>query len=85
MEQMILSKNNKQTKNRNRSCPSRADLRFPGQAEAKRVGWMSILGFWGCKLLDLHGMDGQWDPTVEHREMCVIGSICCTTGLDETL
>ena len=30
----------------------------------------------------ISGMDGQWDPTVEHR---VIGSLCCTIELDETL
>ena len=30
-------------------------------------------------------MDGQWDPTVQHREMCVIGSLCWTTELEETL
>ena len=29
-------------------------------------------------------MDGQWDLTVQHREMSVIGSLCCTTELDET-
>ena len=33
----------------------------------------------------MFGMDGQWDPTVEHREMCVTGLLCCTTELDETL
>ena len=31
------------------------------------------------------GMDGQWDPTEQHREMCVIRSLCCTTKLDKTL
>ena len=24
-------------------------------------------------------MDEQWDPTVQHREMCVIGLPCCTS------
>ena len=38
--------------------------------------WMQIVIF---------GMDGQWEPTVQHREMCVIGSLCCTTELDKTL
>ena len=28
------------------------------------------------------GMDGKCDPMVQHREMCVIGSLCCTTELD---
>ena len=31
------------------------------------------------------GMDGQWDPTVHHREICVIASLCCTTEFDEAL
>ena len=33
----------------------------------------------------IFGMDGQWDPTVQPREICAIGSLCCTTELDETL
>ena len=33
----------------------------------------------------IFGIDGQWDPTVQHREMYVIGSLCGTTELDETL
>ena len=40
-------------------------------------------GFWMQTVI--FGMDGQWDPTVQHREMCVTGSLCCTTELDETL
>ena len=38
--------------------------------------WMQIVVF---------GMDGQWDSTVQHREMYVIASLCCTTELDKTL
>ena len=30
-------------------------------------------------------MDGQWDPTAQHREMRVTRSLRCTTELDETL
>ena len=30
-------------------------------------------------------MDGQEDPTVQHREVRVIGSLRCTTELNETL
>ena len=33
----------------------------------------------------IFGMDGQWDPTVKHREICVIGSLCCTVELEKTL
>ena len=80
---MILSKKNKQIKNRNRSWPRRADLGFP-RGKGKGVGWMGILGaFWMQTVI--FGMDGQWDPTGQHREMCVIGSLCCTTELDKTL
>ena len=33
----------------------------------------------------ISGVDGQWGPTEQHREMCVIESLCCTTELYETL
>ena len=29
------------------------------------------------------GINGQWGPTVQHREMCVIGSLCYTTGIEK--
>ena len=31
------------------------------------------------------GMVGQWGPSVHHRELCVTGSLCCTTEIEETL
>ena len=31
------------------------------------------------------GMDGQLGPTVWHRELHVIGSLCCTIEIEETL
>ena len=37
------------------------------------VFWMQTLVF---------GIDGQWDPTVQHREICVIGSLSCKTELE---
>ena len=40
-------------------------------------------GFW--MLTVIFGVDGKWSPTVQHREMCVIGLLCCTTELEETL
>ena len=83
MEQMILSKNNKRTKNTNRSCQRRADLGL-GVGEGEGVGWIGILGVWEMHTV-VFGIDGQWNPTVQHREMCVIGSLCCTTDPDETL
>ena len=48
-----------------------------------RVGRVGILGVSGMQTV-ISGMDGQWDPTVQHKEMCVIGSLYCTTELDET-
>ena len=45
---------------------------------------MGIWGVWGMQTV-IFGMNGQWDPTLQHRVMCVIGSPYCTTELDETL
>ena len=56
---------------------------FP-RGKGEGVGWMSILGVFWMKTV-IFGMDGQWDSTVQHREMCVIGSLRCTAELDETL
>ena len=33
----------------------------------------------------IFGMDGQGGPTVPHRELCVIGSPCCTREIEEIL
>ena len=33
----------------------------------------------------IFGMGGQWDPIEQHKELCVIGSLCCTTEIEETL
>ena len=46
-------------------------------------GW-AFWAFGGMQTV-ISGVDGQWDPTVQHREMCMVGSLCCTTELDETL
>ena len=40
-------------------------------------------GFWLQTVT--FGMDGQGDPTVWHRETCMIRSLCCTRDLEETL
>ena len=41
---------------------------------------------WGWRMQPAtFGMDEQWGPTVQHREMCVIGSLCCTMEIAETL
>ena len=38
--------------------------------------WMKTVTF---------GMDGKWGPTIQHRELHVIVSLCCTTEIKETL
>ena len=40
-------------------------------------GWMGSLGFW--MQTSICGMGRQQGPTVQHRELCVIVSLCCTT------
>ena len=46
-------------------------------------GW-AFRGFFGMQPVIL-GVDGPWDPTVQHRAMCVIGSLYCTIEFEETL
>ena len=67
--------------NRNRSWSQRADLWLPG-------GWgeWDGQGDWGWWMRTvIFAMDGQWGPTVQHRELCVIRSFCCTTEIEDTL
>lgn len=80
------------TKNRNRPWPRRAELGIPkGERGGSRMsghfgGFFGWLGGWhalGVFWTVIFGMDGQWDLTVQHRAMCVIVSLCCTT--DKTL
>ena len=40
-------------------------------------------GFWMPTVIS--GLDGQWGPGLQHRELCVIGSLCCTRETEETL
>ena len=43
-------------------------------------------GVWAfCMRTVTFGMDGRWGPTVQHRELGVTGSLCCTTDAEETL
>ena len=44
-----------------------------------------FLAFFKKLLLLKERRDGQWDPTVQHREMCVTGSLCCMAEIDKTL
>ena len=56
------------------------DLGFQ-RGKGEGVGWIVIWGLFWMQTL-IFGMDGEWDPTVQHRETCVIGSLCCTTELE---
>ena len=55
-----------------------------GSWGSERVGWMRRLLFW------THTVSYTWNgwavgPAVQHRELGVIGSLCCTTETEETL
>ena len=56
---MFLPKNNKQTKNRNRTeiMALKRRLGVSG-GRGEEVGWMGILGVWGVQTV-IFGMDGQ--------------------------
>ena len=47
------------------------------------VGLDREFGIGGSKLLHLEWMG--MGHTVQHRELCVIGSLCCTTEIEEIL
>ena len=76
MAQMNLSTKQKQI------TAKESRLVVPG-GRREENGMDRQFGVWGCKLL--FGMDGQWGPIVQHRELCVMGSLCCTTETEETL
>ena len=41
---------------------------------------------WGLGIQTvIFGMYGQRGPTVRHRKLYVIGSLCCTTEIEDTL
>ena len=64
----------------NKHIPSRkCKLKHNGEG----VGCTRSLG-WQMQTVTFE-MDRQWDPTAQHRELCVIGSLCCTTEIEETL
>lgn len=76
MAQMILSTKQKEIKAKERRLmvPRREGSEWDGQ------------GVWGFGIQTVSfGMDVKWGPTVQHRELCVIGSLCCTTEIVETL
>ena len=55
-------------------CQGRAGREWHGQ------------GVWGWRMQTVtFRVDGQWGPTIHHRELCMIGSLCCSTEIKETL
>ena len=54
-----------------------------GEQTCGSGGIVGCMGSLGPTVLS--GMDGQWGPTAQHRELCVIGSLCCATEIEETL
>ena len=83
MEQMIVSK--KKNKKQNKTDYGQEEPIRGSQGENGRE-WDRRA--FGGVFLDAHCyIWNRWamGPTVQHKEMCVIGSHCCTTELDETL
>ena len=77
MAQMILSTKHKQiTDMKSRLVVPRGKLR--GSKMDGQFG-----GFWMQTFICR--VDGQWGPTVQHRELCMIGSLCYITEIEETL
>ena len=56
-----------------------------GSQGGKRREWdgWAVWGFWMQTVM--YGMDEQWGPTVQHRELCVIVLFGCTMEIEETL
>ena len=76
MAQMLLSTKQKQI----RAIESRL---LDARGKRGGSGKDGEFGVGGYKLA--FGVDGQWTPTVQHRELCVIRSLCCTTETEEIL
>ena len=68
--------------NRNRSRTWRADLRLPGGSR-EGVGWTGSLGLvdTNCNIWNGWAMGPH---SIQHREMCMTGSLCRTTEIEET-
>lgn len=53
-----------------------------GRAGRDWDGWR-VWGWWMKRVT--FGMDGRGGPTVQHRELAMTGSICCTTEIEENV
>ena len=76
MAQMILSTKEKQI------TAEESRLWFLEGSGRKGDGW-AVQGLEMQTVM--FGMHGQWNPTIQHRELCVIGSLCCRAEIEETL
>ena len=54
-----------------------------GQREDREWDRQGVWGWWMQTVMS--GMVGQWGPTVQHRELRRIGSLCYLTEIEETL
>jgi len=57
---------------------------FGGWGGGREWDGREVQGFFWMQTL-IFGMDGQQGPTEQHRELCMIGSLCCTTNIEKTL
>ena len=78
---MILSTNSKQAKKKGTDHGQEGQIwGFQGGSGREWNGG-AFWGFFGLQTVTF-GMDRQWDPIVQHREMCMIGALCCTIELE---
>ena len=81
---MILFKNNKTNKQKTEMEHGQEEQIWGSQGKwggSARDGHFGGLGDTNCYTWNGWAMG----PIVQHREMCVIGPLCCTTELDKTL
>ena len=83
MGQMILSKKRKEEKKQKQVMAKESRLGVP-KGERGGSGMDGHFGVFRMQTF-IFGVDGRWDHGVQHRKMCVIGSLRCTAELDETL
>ena len=75
---MTLSK---KTKNKNKNSHGQGHQTWNSWGQRGGSGMDGhLVGAWIQTVIS-----GMHSPTVEHREMCVTGSLCCITELEETL
>ena len=82
MEQLILSlkkKKKRKKETKQKQIMAKKSRLAVGSGGSRMDGILDV--FWIQTVI--FGMDGQWNPTVQHRAMCVVRSLFSTTELDE--